>query len=86
VDVRSGLGLAAAAVALAAWAETAAAPAARPASPGPPIVFESTRDGDADIYVINPDGSGLRQLTKNTVPDSTPSWSPAGDRIAFASQ
>jgi TolB protein len=32
---------------------------------------------------MNADGSGLRQLTDNTVPDLTPSWSPDGSRIVF---
>ena len=32
------------------------------------------------------DGSGLVQLTDNSAWDGTPSWSPGGTRIAFASR
>jgi Tol biopolymer transport system component len=35
-----------------------------------------------EIYVINADGTGLRRLTRNTVDDSKPVWSPAGGKIA----
>ena len=40
-------------------------------------------DSDAEIFVVSADGTGLRQLTLNRVPDKTPSWSPDGSRIAF---
>lgn len=40
-------------------------------------------DSDAEIFVVSADGTGLRQLTRNRVPDKTPSWSPDGSRIAF---
>ena len=36
-----------------------------------------------EIYVINAGGTGLRRLTRNTVDDSGPVWSPDGGRIAF---
>jgi Tol biopolymer transport system component len=55
------------------------------------IVFSSRRDGDFELYVIRPDGSGLRQLTRNQpgggsdARDESPSWSPDGKRIAFLS-
>ena len=32
---------------------------------------------------MNADGSGLRQLTYNTVDDGGPAWSPNGDRLVF---
>jgi Tol biopolymer transport system component len=37
------------------------------------------------IFVMNPDGSGLTQLTPDSEVDSGPAWSPDGKRIAYAS-
>ncbi|MFP5352652.1 MAG: hypothetical protein ACLGIB_08830 [Actinomycetota bacterium] len=50
---------------------------------GTKIAFESSRDGDAEIYVMAPDGTGLVQVTRNEVNDFSPVWSPDGTRIAF---
>jgi TolB protein len=52
---------------------------------GDKIAFVSERDGDMEIHVINPEGSEQRRLTRNTVRDSYPVWSPDGRRIAFES-
>ena len=43
---------------------------------GKRIAFYSERDGNADIYVMNADGSGVTQLTRSTAQDGIPAWSP----------
>ncbi|MDX6680847.1 MAG: TolB protein, partial [Solirubrobacteraceae bacterium] len=71
-------------VVLAGLAPAAPAPAAFPGSDGV-IAFTSARNGDDDVYVISPDGSGLRRLTSDAAGDSAPAFSPDGSRIAFQS-
>ena len=38
---------------------------------------------DADVYVINADGSGERRLTRKAGNHFFPAWSPDGQKIAF---
>jgi TolB protein len=47
------------------------------------IIFTSSRSGNDEIYAINPDGTGLRQLTNDPKMDFAPIWSPDGSKIAF---
>jgi Tol biopolymer transport system component len=47
------------------------------------IVFSSTRAGNSEIYVMNPNGSGVQRLTEDPATDLTPAWSADGTRIAF---
>ncbi len=49
------------------------------------IVFTSTRDGNKEIYTMNPDGSQQVRLTHNPADDLYPTWSPTGEQILFVS-
>lgn len=52
---------------------------------GSAIVFESKRSGTWDLWLVRPDGSGLKRLTDDAGNDRQPTWSPAGGRVAFVS-
>ena len=54
-----------------------------PASCTDELAFATTRDGNVEIYLSDPDGSNQINLTQNPVRDSHPAWSPDGSRIAF---
>jgi WD40 repeat protein len=54
-------------------------------SPRGRIAFASDRDGNFEIYVMNPDGSGQFRLTNDPGEDTQPAWSPDGQRLAFVS-
>ncbi len=48
------------------------------------IAFVSQETGNDEIFIIRPDGSGMRQLTRNSWEwDKHPSWSPDGRQIVF---
>jgi len=49
------------------------------------IVFQSNRDGDEEVFVMDSQGNGLTQLTDNSAFDGYPVWSKAGDKICFES-
>ncbi len=49
------------------------------------VLFETTRDGDFEIYVMNPDGSQPINLTNDPDGDFHAVWSSDGTKIAFVS-
>lgn len=55
--------------------------------PGAPqsIAMGSNRDGNNEVYVMNPDGSGQTNKTNNTNNDQRPDISPDGSQIVFSS-
>ena len=49
------------------------------------VAFCSDRDGDPEIYLMNPDGSNLQRVTDNTSNEHGIACSPDGRWIAFVS-
>jgi len=47
------------------------------------IVFASDRDGDFELFTMNPDGTDQRQITDNATRDTFPAWSPDATKIAW---
>ncbi len=55
-----------------------------PSPAGDRIVFQSNRTGEGQIYVMDADGTNIRQLTDVPLGAETPVWSPDGKSIAYA--
>jgi Tol biopolymer transport system component len=73
------------AAATALFALPASAQAAFPGANGK-IVFATARDGDSDLYTMNPDGTNLFPLTHTdgfNMGEFEPAWSSDGTKIAF---
>jgi Tol biopolymer transport system component len=54
---------------------------------GKSVIFgrAKTARGDFDIWIVRSDGRGLRDLTPGPRDDGSPSWSPDGTKVLFAS-
>jgi Tol biopolymer transport system component len=56
-----------------------AAPAWGPAG----IAFAGNRDGNFDLYLMDPTGANVRRLTNNPAYEVNPTWSPDGQHLAY---
>ena len=52
----------------------------------PKIIFNSNRDGNAEIYMMDTDGRQEVRLTQHPDADFQPAWSPTGEQILFVSK
>ena len=60
-------------------------PVAPDPTPDSKIAFQTNRDGNEEIYVMDADGSNQINLTNNAAVETKPSWSPDGSQIVFDS-
>ena len=51
----------------------------------PKILFTSARDGNREVYIMNPNGSEQINLTRHPGDDQQAVWSPTGEKILFVS-
>ena len=54
---------------------------------GKQIAFHTLPPGESasDIHIMNADGTNVRRITTHPAADTTPTWSPSGQQIAFTS-
>lgn len=54
---------------------------------GQSIVFNSDRNGSIGLYVMSPDGSNIKQVSKDDKDSyAFPAWSPSGEWISYSKQ
>jgi TolB protein len=53
---------------------------------GTTVAMILSRSGSPEVWLCNPDGSGLKQLTSTPEGASSPCWSPDGQWICFATE
>ena len=51
----------------------------------PKIIFGTYREGNHELYLMNPDGSEQVNITNHRAADVSGVWSPTGEQILFAS-
>ena len=51
----------------------------------PKILFTTTRDGNYEVYIMNPNGTQQVNLTRHRGVDVDATWSPTGEQILFVS-
>lgn len=49
------------------------------------VAFISNRSGAKELYLMNVDGSNVRQVTRNKTINEFPSWGPDGDTLLYTS-
>jgi TolB protein len=52
---------------------------------GGSIALTMSKDGNSELYLIDPNGTIKSRLTNNQAIDGSPSWSPGGNQLAFVS-
>ncbi len=61
-------------------------PSPRWSPDGTRLAFASVVGGNnIEVFIVNADGSGLTNVTRNAAWDGPPSWSPDGRRLVFSS-
>lgn len=72
------------------WALTQLASTERPSASWSPdgtrIAFTADRDGTSDVFVVQVDGTGRRNVSRHAAWDGHPAWEPDGGRLAFVSR
>lgn len=65
-------------------ARTALLPAPSVTAAPPPIVFTKVVDSnDPELFLIRPDGTGVKRLTRTSTGDSEAEWSPDGKSLVY---